>query len=48
MDQASLEVRDKLEVLRLPLEAKQPVLLPRLARPTHLHATCSCARMKMP
>ena len=27
MDQASLEVRDKLEVLRLPLEAKQPVLL---------------------
>ena len=27
MDQASLEVRDKLEILRLPLEAKQPVLL---------------------
>ncbi len=27
MDQASLEVRDKLEVLRLPLEAEQPVLL---------------------
>jgi hydrophobic/amphiphilic exporter-1 (mainly G- bacteria), HAE1 family len=27
MDQASLEVRDKLEVLRLPLEAKAPVLL---------------------
>jgi HAE1 family hydrophobic/amphiphilic exporter-1 len=27
MDQASLEVRDKLEILRLPLEAEQPVLL---------------------
>jgi HAE1 family hydrophobic/amphiphilic exporter-1 len=27
MDQASLEVRDKLDVLRLPLEAKAPVLL---------------------
>ncbi|MFC5595244.1 efflux RND transporter permease subunit [Lysobacter niastensis] len=27
MDQASLEVRDKLEVLQLPLEAKAPVLL---------------------
>ena len=27
MDQASLEVRDKLEVLRLPLESKPPVLL---------------------
>ena len=27
MDQASLEVRDKLEVLNLPLEAEQPVLL---------------------
>ena len=27
MDRASLEVRDKLETLRLPLEAKQPVLL---------------------
>src|SRR5690606_38511424 len=27
MDQASLEVRDKLEVLRLPLEAEAPVLL---------------------
>jgi HAE1 family hydrophobic/amphiphilic exporter-1 len=27
MDQAGLEVRDKLEVLRLPLEAEQPVLL---------------------
>jgi hydrophobic/amphiphilic exporter-1 (mainly G- bacteria), HAE1 family len=27
MDQASLEVRDKLEVLRLPLEAQPPVLL---------------------
>ena len=27
MDKASLEVRDKLEVLQLPLEAKQPVLL---------------------
>ncbi|MBW8367362.1 MAG: efflux RND transporter permease subunit [Arenimonas sp.] len=27
MDQASLEVRDKLEILQLPLEAKQPVLL---------------------
>lgn len=27
MDQASLEVRDKLELLRLPLEAKQPVVL---------------------
>jgi len=27
MDQASLEVRDKLEILRLPLEAKQPVVL---------------------
>jgi hydrophobic/amphiphilic exporter-1 (mainly G- bacteria), HAE1 family len=27
MDQASLEVRDKLEVLELPLEAKAPVLL---------------------
>ncbi len=27
MDQASLEVRDKLEVLQLPLEAKPPVLL---------------------
>ncbi|GAB2503030.1 efflux RND transporter permease subunit [Arenimonas alkanexedens] len=27
MDQASLEVRDKLEILRLPLEASQPVLL---------------------
>jgi HAE1 family hydrophobic/amphiphilic exporter-1 len=27
MDQAGLEVRDKLELLRLPLEAKQPVLL---------------------
>lgn len=27
MDQASLEVRDKLEILRLPLESKQPVLL---------------------
>jgi HAE1 family hydrophobic/amphiphilic exporter-1 len=27
MDRASLEVRDKLESLRLPLEAKQPVLL---------------------
>ena len=27
MDQASLEVRDKIEVLRLPLEAKPPVLL---------------------
>ena len=27
MDQAGLEVRDKLEILRLPLEAKQPVLL---------------------
>jgi HAE1 family hydrophobic/amphiphilic exporter-1 len=27
MDRASLEVRDKLEALRLPLEAKQPVLL---------------------
>ena len=29
MDQASLEVRDKLEVLRLPLESEQPVLLDR-------------------
>ncbi|HWS40451.1 MAG TPA: efflux RND transporter permease subunit [Arenimonas sp.] len=27
MDQASLEVRDKLELLNLPLEAKQPVVL---------------------
>ncbi|WP_454831086.1 efflux RND transporter permease subunit [Pseudoxanthomonas wuyuanensis] len=27
MDQASLEVRDKMEVLQLPLEAEQPVLL---------------------
>ena len=27
MDQASLEVRDKIDVLRLPLEAKEPVLL---------------------
>jgi HAE1 family hydrophobic/amphiphilic exporter-1 len=27
MDQAGLEVRDKLEILRLPLEAEQPVLL---------------------
>ena len=27
MDQASLEVRDKMEVLQLPLEAKAPVLL---------------------
>ncbi len=27
MDQASLEVRDKLEVVQLPLEAKKPVLL---------------------
>ena len=27
MDQASLEVRDKLDVLRLPLESKAPVLL---------------------
>ena len=27
MDQASLDVRDKLDVLRLPLEAKAPVLL---------------------
>src|SRR5688572_24241798 len=27
MDKASIEVRDKLETLRLPLEAKQPVLL---------------------
>lgn len=27
MDQASLEVRDKLEILRLPLESKPPVLL---------------------
>lgn len=27
MDRASLEVRDKLETLRLPLESKQPVLL---------------------
>lgn len=27
MDQASLEVRDKIDVLRLPLEAKAPVLL---------------------
>jgi HAE1 family hydrophobic/amphiphilic exporter-1 len=27
MDQAGLEVRDKLELLRLPLEAEQPVLL---------------------
>jgi len=27
MDQASLEVRDKLEVVELPLEAKKPVLL---------------------
>ena len=27
MDQASLEVRDKMEVLQLPLEAKSPVLL---------------------
>ena len=27
MDQAGLEVRDKLELLRLPLEAKQPVVL---------------------
>ncbi len=27
MDRASMEVRDKLEVLRLPLEAKKPVLL---------------------
>ena len=27
MDQAGLEVRDKLELLRLPLETKQPVLL---------------------
>ena len=27
MDQASLEVRDKLDILRLPLEAKAPVVL---------------------
>ncbi len=27
MDQASLEVRDKMEVVQLPLEAKKPVLL---------------------
>ena len=27
MDQASLEVRDKMEALNLPLEAKAPVLL---------------------
>jgi HAE1 family hydrophobic/amphiphilic exporter-1 len=27
MDRASMEVRDKLEILRLPLEAKKPVLL---------------------
>ncbi len=27
MDRASMEVRDKLEILRLPLEAEQPVLL---------------------
>ena len=27
MDRTGLEVRDKLETLRLPLEAKQPVLL---------------------
>ena len=27
MDQASLDVRDKLDVLQLPLDAKKPVLL---------------------
>ncbi len=32
MDQASLDVRDKLDILQLPLEAKKPILLPLIPR----------------
>ncbi|MFB5206254.1 class I fructose-bisphosphate aldolase, partial [Stenotrophomonas sp. 3diitr2024] len=48
MDQASLEVRDKMEALNLPLEAKAPVLLRFNPSTEHLNAMNQLGNLPWP